>query len=157
MAAKPEIRYINYYTSGTAARKVEVQPVRQKKPRLPKPRIRQDREILLHIDPVAIMSVVVASVLLVLMVVGVSRMNSLQEQTQVTAQYVQQLKEENLQLKETYTAGYDLEEIKQLATAMGMVPMEELPREMIYVKVPAPQAEATGWDNFVSFLTGLFA
>lgn len=157
MAAKPEIRYINYYTSGTAARKVEAQPVKQKKPRLPKPQVRQNQEILIRVDPVAIMSVIVATVLLVLMVVGVSRMTNLQEQTQVTSRYVQQLKEENLQLKETYKAGYDLEEIKQIAESMGMIPMEELPREMIYVKVPTPQTEASGWDNFVRFLTGLFA
>ena len=157
MAAKPEIRYINYYTSGTAARKVDVQPVRKKKPRLPKPHARQDQEVLIRIDPVAIMSVMVAAFLLVVMAVGVSRMNDLQEQTKVTARYVQQLKEENLQLKETYTAGYDLEEIEQIAVSMGMVPMDEIPREMIYVKVPAPQEEASGWDNFVSFLTGLFA
>lgn len=157
MAAKPEIRYINYYTSGTAARKVDVQPVRQKKPRLPKPRARQNQEVLLRVDPVAIMSVMVAAFLLVVMAVGVFRMNDLQEQTKVTAQYVQQLKEENLQLKETYTSGYDLEEIEQLAISMGMVPVEELPREMIYVKVPTTQTETSGWDNFVRFLTGLFA
>ena len=69
----------------------------------------------------------------------------------------EQLKAENLELKDTYAAGYDLEEIKEIVTAIGMVPKDEIPREEIHVVIPQPQREPSRWENFWSFVTGLFA
>lgn len=157
MAGKPDVRYINYYISGTAAPNLAPQPVRQKKPRLPKPRAREDRELVLQLDPVAIAGIVVAVVLLVMMAVGLSRLYTRQAELSVSTQYLEQLKTENQQLKDTYAAGYDLEEIEKLAAAIGMVPKEELPQVQIQVVVPRPQQEPTRWESFWSFLTGLFA
>ena len=157
MAKKTQIRYINQYVSGTAAPKLVPQPVRQKKPRLPKPQAQENRELLLRIDPVAIAGIAVAAVLLILMCVGVTRLYAQKAALSTNAQYLEQLQGENVQLKDTYAAGYDLKEIEKLALALGMVPKDTLVQEQIQVKVPAPVQEPTRWENFWSFVTGLFA
>jgi hypothetical protein len=157
VANKPEVRYINHYISGTAAPKLVPQPVRQKKPRLPKPKAQENRELLLQVDPVAIVGILVAAVMLVLMVVGVSRLYDQRAQVNISAGYLEQLQAENAQLKDTYAAGYDLEEIERLALALGMVPKDTLVQEQIQVSFPRPVEEPTRWENFWSFVKGLFA
>lgn len=157
MANKPEVRYINHYISGTAAPKLVPQPVRQKKPRLPKPKAQENRELLLQVDPVAIVGILVAAVMLVLMVVGVSRLYDLRAQVNISAGYLEQLQTENAQLKDAYDAGYDLEEIERLALALGMVPKDTLVQEQIHVSLPTPVEEPSRWENFWSFVKGLFA
>ena len=59
-----------------------------------------------------------------------------------------------------YREGYDLEEIREIALAMGMVPMEQL--ETVQISVPVVEAEEqaqepSGWEAFCTFLAGLFA
>ena len=157
MANKPEIRYINYYTSGTAARKVEPQPERQKKPRLPKPRSAAGRELVLRVDPVANAGILVAAVLIVLMAVGVTHLYEQQEQVRIAQQYLEQLKAENQQLQQTYANGYDLEEIEKYAVAMGMVPKDTLSQGTIHVVLPKPQEQPSAWEEFWSFVKGMFA
>lgn len=157
MAYKPEIRYINYYTSGTAARKVEPQPVRQKKPKLPKPRAAQNRELVLQVDPVAIAGILVAAALIVLMAVGVTHLYERQEQVRIAEQYLEQLKVENQQLQQSYANGYDLEEIREYAIAMGLVSKDSVSQNTIHVVLPRPQEEPSAWEEFWSFVTGMFA
>jgi len=157
VANKPEIRYINYYTSGTAARKVEPQPERQKKPRLPKPRTEAGRELVLRLDPVAIAGILVAAVLVVLMVVGVAHLYERQAQVRIAEQYLEQLKVENQQLQQTYANGYDLEEIEKYAIAMGMVPKDTLSQNTIHVVLPKPQVQPSPWEELWSFVKGMFA
>ena len=157
MAGKSDIRYINHYISGTAAPNLAPQPERRKKTRLPKPRAQVRQELVLQVDPVAIFGIAVAAVMLVLMAVGVNRLFERQAEVSVSTQYLEQLKAENLELKDTYAAGYDLEEIKEIVTAIGMVPKDEIPREEIHVVIPQPQREPSRWENFWSFVTGLFA
>lgn len=157
MAKKPEIRYINYYISGTAAPNLVPQPTRQKKPRLPKPQTREDRELLLHVDPFAIAGILVAAVLMVLMAVGVTRLHDRQAELSVSTKYLEQLQAKNVQLKDTYAAGYDLEEIEKLALTLGMVPKDTLVQTQIHVTMPEPVQEPTRWENFWSFVTELFA
>lgn len=157
MARKPDIRYINQYISGTAAPNLVPQPVRRKKIQLPKPRVRENRELLLQVDPFAIAGIVVAAILLVLMFVGVTRLYAQRAEVSASAQYLEKLQTENVQLKDTYTAGYDLEEIERIALALGMVPKDTLIQDHIHVKVPAPVQEPTRWENFWNFVTGLFA
>ena len=157
MAYKPEIRYINYYTSGTAARKIEPQPEKQKKVRLPKPRAAVGRELLLRVDPIAIAGILVAVVLIVLMAVGVTQLYERQEQVRIAEQYLEQLKAENQQLQQEFANGYDLEEIKQYALAMGLVPKDSLSQSTIHVVLPKPQEEPSAWEEFWSFVVGMFA
>ncbi|MBO5891390.1 MAG: hypothetical protein J6Q30_01580 [Oscillospiraceae bacterium] len=157
MASKPDIRYINRYVSGTAAPKLVPQTTPQKKPRLPKPRTRTKQELLLRIDPVAIAGIAVAMVLLVLMIVGVSRLNARQAELSANTQYLEELQTENVELKDLYQSGYDLEEIERIALALGMVPKDTLVHETIQVTTPAPVEEPSRWENFWDFVAGLFA
>ena len=157
MANKPDIRYINYYVSGTAAPNLVPRPVRKKKPQLPKPRVREQRELLLQVDPFAIGGIVVAAVLLVLMCVGVTRLYTQKAEIAANVQYLEKLQAENVELQDTYTAGYDLEEIERIAIALGMVPKDTLAHDNISVTIPVPVQEPTRWENFWNFVTGLFA
>ncbi len=157
MANKPDVRYINRYVAGSAAPKLVPQTTPQKKPRLPKPRTRAKQELLLRIDPVAIAGIVVAVVLLVLMIVGVSRLNTRQAELSANTQYLENLQAENVELEELYKAGYDLEEIERIALALGMVPKDTLVHEKIQVTTPAPVEEPSRWENFWNFVAGLFA
>ena len=157
MANKPDIRYINYYVSGTAAPNLVPKPVRRKKPQLPKPRVRENRELLLQVDPFAIAGIAVAAVLLVLMCVGVTRLYTQKAEVSANVQYLEKLQAEQVQLQGTYTAGYDLEEVKKIALALGMVPKDTLIHDEVSVTIPTPVQESTRWENFWNFVTGLFA
>ena len=157
MAKRPDVRYINYYVSGAAAPNLVPQPVHKKKPRLPKPQLRESQELQLRLDPVAIVAVAVAAVMLVLMFVGVSRLYRQQAQVAVSAEYLQQLQTKNLQLKDSYANGYDLEEVEKLAVALGMVPKDTLVQQQIQVTMPVSEQLPTGWENFCSFVRELFA
>lgn len=157
MASKPDVRYINRYVSGSAAPKLVPQNTPQKKAKLPKPRTRAKQELLVRIDPFAIVGVVVAVVLLVLMFVGMSRLSAQRAELAVNTQYLEKLQAENAELKELYESGYDLEEIERIALALGMVPKDTLVHEKIEVTDPIPVEEPTRWENFWNFVKGLFA
>ena len=155
MANKPEIRYINAYVSGSVAYQIE-EPVRKKKRvRLPKPR--QAKKSVIAVDPVAVGSIMVAALLMVLLVVGFVRLQNARTEALALENYVSSLQQENQQLKDTYAAGYDLEEIEKIALAMGMVPASEVQQISLSVTVPEKTPEPTAWESFCAFLTGLFA
>lgn len=155
MAMKPDVRYIRLYTDGSAARKI--QPVSLKNTiRLPK--VNRKKRLVLKIDPVAALGMAVAAVMMVLMLIGVAQLNATQQQEAVMAEYVETLKTENEFLQNTYSTGYDLEEVEQQALALGMVPKEQVQKVSVSIpqdveQVPAPNA----WERFCIFLTDLFA
>ena len=156
MAQKTKVQYINFYTSGSAAYQYEPEIVRAKpEVKLPKPR--RQKRILIKVDPVAVFGVCVAVVLLVMMISGVCQLATAWQRQAEMASYVQRLEAENTQLRETYEQGYDLDEIYEIATAMGMIPAEQA--ERIQVQVPQMELaeEPSGWENFCMFLSGLFA
>ena len=72
MAKPHEIQYINAYVSGNIAYQMDVQPARKKRVRLPKPKAK--KQMVLHVDPVAVGGILVAAVMLVLLVVGFVRL-----------------------------------------------------------------------------------
>ena len=154
--AKENNRYIQFYTPGTAAVKVQIQDEQTWAP-LPEPK--QERKIMIHVDPVAILGFVVAVCMLILMTVGINQLNSARREVATLEHYVAELTAENHALKETYSTGYNLGDIRQKALDMGMVPVEEIPESHIYITMPLPQAEepATAWEQAAAFLTGLFA
>ena len=155
MAKGPEIRYINAYVSGNIAYQIE-QPVRNKKRvRLPKPR--QEKKTMIAVDPIAVGSIVVAALLMVLLVAGFVRLQDARAKTIALERYVSSLRMENQQLKDTYASGYDLDEIEQIAQAMGMVPASQVQQISLSVTVPEKIPEPTAWESFCAFLTGLFA
>ncbi len=156
MARQPEIQYINAYVSGSMAYQLEAQPVRKKKKvRLPK--ARREKKLVVALDPVALCGIMVAVVMLVLLFAGFFRLRYARQEAYVLQNYVSTLEQQNQKLHDTYTSGYDLEEIERIALAMGMVPSYQVPNIPVEVVVPHEAPEPTAWESFCAFLTGLFA
>lgn len=156
MARKTQVQYINFYTAGSAA--IAYEPAHTPKKQEAKlPRPRRQKRIRVCVDPMAVLGICVAVVMLVMMTAGLVRLNTAQTQASQMAGYVERLNTENAQLRATYEAGYDSDEIYQIATAMGMVPADQAQHVTIQVNVPEAQSEPTAWENFCVFLTGLFA
>lgn len=155
MARQWDVQYVNFYTAGSAAVKYEPTPIKKQIATLPKPH--RKKKIRVFIDPVAVGGVLMAVVMLVMMVSGIVRLNEARTEQIRMQEYVQQLQEENTQLKTSYEAGYDADEIYEIATAMGMIPEQEGERITLQVSVPQLEEAMSPWENFCAFLTGLFA
>ena len=154
--AKDNSRYIQFYTPGSAAVKVQIQDEQKWAP-LPEPK--PEKKITIPVDPVAILGFVVAVCMLILMAVGISQLNDARREVATLERYVAELTAENHALEATYSAGYNLGDVRQKALDMGMVPAEEVPQTQIYITIPHTQTTepATMWEQVTAFLTGLFA
>ncbi len=155
MARVNQIQYVNFYTAGSAAQRVDTTLVRNTPATLPKPR--RKKRIIVRVDPVAVLGMVLAAVLLIGMLAGVAKLCQVQEQEAQMAAYVASLEQRNAELEQTYRSGYDLEEIRQIALAMGMVPASQAQHIQVQVTEPTVVEEPTAWESFCIFLTGLFA
>lgn len=156
MARKAEVRYINFYSVGSSAYKLDAMPT-PKKQAAPAPKQRKARRILLKVDPIALVGVILAFVMLIMMVVGLFRLVDARNQAAEMQAYVTKLEAENRVLTEQYRSSIDPEEIRQIATQMGMVPIEQAQRIEITVPVTEPVQEPTVWETVYTFLVGLFA
>lgn len=156
MAPKHDIIYVNFYTDGSAARKAAPAfPVSQ--PRK-KPVVRHHKRTVLYVDPVAIMSLMVACVLLIMMAVGLTGLQNAQAETEQMENYLEQLKAENAELNEKFEQEVDLEAVEQSAVALGMVPKSQLRSTPITVdEVQIEEPAETFWSRMTAFLTNLFA
>ena len=153
MARQFEVQYIRSYTDGTAARKLDMPLPRKAAHKRP---AQKAKRIVLHSDPVAIMGIAMAVIMLVLMSVGCVKLLSAQQDMAVMNDYVQTLRQENIQLQDEYDAGYDLEKVRQTALALGMVPVDQVKQVSIRVQVPQ-EPQPDGWEQLRIFLAGLFA
>ena len=153
MVRKTDIRYIQFYTDGSAARKPELAKTAKQ------PTVRRTvkkKRLTLFVDPVAITGIVVALTMLVLMLVGVSQLKQAQQQTAMMQLQMQQLTQENQTLQDSFDAGYTLEDVKWMADALGLVPVEEV----THITISAPETEMirpSRWEQFYTLLTSLFA
>ena len=154
--AKDNSRYIQFYTPGSAAVKVEIQEEHKWAP-LPEPKAA--KPVVFHVDPVAILGFVVAVSMLILMAVGITELNAARREVATLERYVSQLNAEHTELQTTYQQSVDLEAVRQKALDMGMVPAEEIPQSHIYVTIPQTEIveETTLWEKTTAFLAGLFA
>jgi len=156
MAKKPEIQYVGqFYVYGSEAQALA--PKKKAQFQLPKPRLELEKIEKIYVDPVALIGLAVAVVMLVCMVVGACQISSCWQEYEQMSHYLSELKRENARLEHSYHISYDLEDVEAKALAMGMVPAEEIPRMSVRVIVPTPEAEETAWDEFVWFMQGLFA
>lgn len=147
---------IEFYVDGSAVRKLEPELPQKQKSRLPKPRKR--RQPVVYYDPLAMVSLAVTALMLILLVAGF--VSLLQTNAEVTRmeQQVTQLRQENAQLQRAYESGYDLEEIRQQAEALGLVPQSEVQTETIQLAPPQPETpEPTFWEQIGAFFAWLFA
>ncbi len=159
MAEKIKIQYINLYTDGSAARRLELPRVPQVQPdpvpgNKPRPKARR----VVRVDPLALVSIVVCAVILVLLASGVLQLYTLHTQQQALKDYVISLSEQNVALEQEYREGYDLDRIKTEALALGMIPVEQA--QQITVSVTRPMEvtpEPDLWTQIQDFFAGLFA
>lgn len=156
MARQNPVQYINFYSPGSEAYKYDFEPARkQTNVKLPKPR--RQKKIIVKVDPVALMGICVAAVMLITLLCGCVRLSAVRKQEAQMAAYVQQLEQKNVQLQQTYEAGYDLDEIYEIATAMGMIPADQAQQIRVQAATPVEGEAPTAWENFCLFLAGLFA
>ena len=154
MAMKNDVRYIQFRTEGTAARKVASPAPFENTLKLPR-RIKRKR-LVVRLDPVAVLGTVVALGMLIAMVVGLVRLNGAVQEQEQMARYVQQLESQNSVLERTYYHKYDLKELERLATAMGLVPKAQVTQ--VTIPVEAPTQEPQGFFQKVAdFFADLFA
>ena len=159
MGKKHDILYVNFYTGGSAAHKIELTPPQPKQPEpvaAPKPRPR--KRTVVYVDPLAMASILVSAVLMVLMVVGMMTLTEAHTQEARMEDYVQSLQEQNALLQAEFDENYDPEAVEKAALALGMVPVDQVEHRTI--RVPAmeePVAEPTFWEQVQAFFTGLFA
>ena len=123
MANKSGVQYIRYYTVGNAARELAPQIVEKPKAA---PRPRKAKRILLFVDPVAVLGMVTAVVMVVSMLVGMAQLNAVWEQQTVVQAQINRLIQENEQLQDQYESGYDLADVEKTALALGMVPAQQV-------------------------------
>ena len=157
MNQKPKIQYVGqFYVHGSEARQLQQQEQkRQAKTKLPLARIQQIEKI--YVDPVALVGIVVAVVMLVTMVLGAVQIKRDWDQYERVSAYVSELKRENARMSHAYRSSYDLEDIKTKALAMGLVPKSDLQTVSVEVTVPVREAEPTRLEEIELFLEGLFA
>ena len=154
MAQRTDIRYIQFYTDGSAAKKVApIVPLKT----IQLPKIKFRKKMVLHIDPIAICGIVMSVVMLVLMAVGTFRLVNARNELSQMSGYVHTLREENTTLNQTMREGYDLEEIERTALALGMVPKTQVSYITMQVPVETAPEHPGSWERFCTFLTGLFA
>lgn len=155
MERKPDIQYIGqFYIHGSEARELARQEqARRAKTRLPLSRLQNVQKV--YVDPVAVIGIVVAVVMLVVMAIGAIQIYKAWDEYQIMTEYLSDLKRENTALEHSYRSGYDLEDIREKAITLGMVPVEEAQTIQVRVTVPEIEAEPTWWEDFVWFLEGL--
>lgn len=154
MANQIDIRYINFSTDGNAAKKIASAP--RKKAQLPN--AKRKKSYILTVDPIAVIGMVVAVCMIIFMGVGMLRLQAAQVRNEQMAQYVDTLTEKNTALRAEFNDVCDLEEVRQLALALGMIPKMEAPETGITMYVPEePAATPSLWEQIGTFLAGLFA
>ena len=156
MAVRTDIQYVQFYTDGSTARKLEKNR-QTKHAATPKRRVVKRRVV--AVDPVAIVGSLVAACMLVFLLVGFMQYRAVQVQSQQMSQYIETLQQENQQLQQTYKDGYDLDEIRDIAEALGMIPAGDANQIQIQVQIPQEEVveEISLWESFTTFLAGLFA
>lgn len=158
MARQPDIQYVRFYTDGSAARKIELQPEKKKNaaPVPQRPRVRREQKLVVHVDPISMFAVLVAGVMLIAMAVGMLRLGAINAETTRMESYVTQLRAENTQLRTKYEAGYDLDDVEQKALEMGLVPIDQVEKVVIEVPENIEEPEPTFWESVGAFFSELF-
>lgn len=154
---KPKIQYVGmFYVHGSEAKKLqEEQRRKEARTKLPLERLRKMEAI--YIDPVALVSIAVAVLMLVTMVYGVLRITRDWAEYRQMSAYVSEMNLENANLYQEYRENIDLEDVYTKAVALGMLPVEEVPTRTITVHVPEAPVEPTWMERTTAFFAGLFA
>ena len=155
MARKPDIQYVRYYTDGSAARQLEVYSPRKNKTAAP--RSRKQKGYVIYVDPLAVGGILLAAVMLVMMLVSSIRLVVARQELSDAQAYVTTLTQSNEQLRKTYDASYDLEEVEKSALALGMIPISQATTIFVDVEEEEIVEEPTFWERVSMKLAELFA
>ncbi len=147
MAKRGGVMYIQYHIEGTAARQPEVRPLRKKA----QPQAPRKPQVVLQVQPLALLGILVAAVMLLSMAVGSVKLWKAQQEKQAMAEYVAHLEWANGLLEAEYESSLDLERIERDALALGMVPQEQVPHMSISLP-ETPTEEPQGfWEKIIGF------
>ena len=113
--------------------------------------------ITIKFDPLAVMGTIVAMVMIVCVMIGCVQVNRVNEQIAQTEVLLSGLKAEYSILQNEYEHGYDIEEIRTAALAMGMIPRDQAEHVTVNVSLPEEIPELTWWENLVHDIQELFA
>ena len=158
MALQPDIQYVRFYTAGSAARKLELQPEKKKaKISAPqRPQTRRKKKAVVYVDPISVFAVLVAGVMFIAMAVGMLRLGSVNAETQRMESYVSQLRADNITLRHEYESGYDLKDVEQKALEMGLVPIDQVEKVVIDLPEITEEPEPGFWERVGNFFSELF-
>ena len=157
MAQKPEIQYVDqFYVYGSEAKKLAIRQ-QTVKSRAAEFQPHKDQVRTICIDPVALVGLVVAVVMVVALAMGAMQIKATWETYDAVSAYLLEVKMENTNLEHDYRTSYDLAEVEATALAIGMIPATEAKTIVVDVTVPEPQPEPTFWDDVRWFVKGLFA
>ncbi len=156
MTPKPKIQYVGqFYVHGSEARKLEPKKERKiPKTKLPVERLKTKESI--NLDPVAMMAIVVAVVMLFTMAAGALQLKSDWEEYHAGERYLSYLNRENARLERVYRSSFDLEEIRSKALALGLKPREDVEERSVQLVLPVPEAEESQESKLAAFWKGLW-
>ena len=156
MADRVQIQYVKYYTQDNTAKRVA--------PAIPLhtgalPQIKKRKLHRIYVDPVATLGIVVAVSMMIMMLVGITQLRSENARLDVMQKQVEMLRQQNADLQAQYDKEVNLDAVKEIALALGMVPGREVAHSTIEVEMPQEEAptEVSIWNRIGTFLTGLFA
>ncbi len=163
MARQPDIQYVRYYTSGSAARKLE--PERRPSKAAPKapvqtqdrPRVRRSNRKIIRIDPIALCAMLVAGVMLIAMAIGMIELGSINAEVERMDRYVATLQDQNAQLRAQYEQGYDMTQMAQNAQELGYVPASQVKLIQISVNHGLSVPNLDDPVSIRQFLAAIFA
>ena len=159
MTQRAGVEYVRYYTSGSAALKLEpVQDPRFVPTETPAASPYKLKRKKIFVDPVAVASILLAVCMLVAVFAGFARLKQARGEVEAMEAYVHTLQAEHAVLNRRYKSGYDLEVIRETALALDMIPAEQA----ACVKIPIPQeqenpAQMSFWERLDTFFAGLLA
>lgn len=156
MAHNADIRYIRFYTDGSAAKKIA--------PAVPDvstittaPRTHKKKRIRIYVDPVAVLGIAVSVIMLICIYAGISGFNRAQARCSDMQQKVADLRVENARLQEDYEKGYDLSAIGAEARNLGMIPQSSVEHISISVITESEAQTNQAVSQLVALLADLFA
>lgn len=157
MARSNEVQYIRYYSTGSAAEKVELPRIPKKQPKPKAAPVQKKTAPVIRVDGLAAVGIVVAAVMLLCMLMGCVQVYNLNRQIQDLEVYVSQLELRQESLEADYAHGYDLEEIRQAAESMGLVPKDQVQHVTIHIPETETVVEISWWDTVLNAIREFFA
>ena len=157
MARSNEVQYIRYYSPGSAAEKVELPRIPRKQPKPKAAPAQKQTAPVVRVDGLAAIGIVVAAVMLLCMLMGCVQVYNLNRQIQDLEVYVSQLELRQESLEADYAHGYDLEEIRQAAESMGLVPKDQVQHVTIHIPETETVVEISWWDTVLNAIREFFA